>query len=639
MNVSRFSWACLVVLTAGALTVSNAAAAEWFVAPAGNGDGTSAAPFGRIQDAIAVALPGDVITVRGGTYSESLRTVRNGATGRPITVRAADARGSVIVTFAGRVITVNHAFFVVEGLVIDGRYGADDTIRVSSTGDDLVLRDLEVRHSTLDLVDLGAPSNVLIENCLIHHALNAAGGRTDAHGIVAGPVQTLTIRNTEIHTFSGDAVQVDPGRSSPGWKNVTLDGVRMWLAPLPEPVNGFAAGIVPGENGIDTKAASTNPRATLTIRNTTAWGFRNGLINNMAAFNLKESIDAVLDGVTVYDSEIAFRLRGGGGSATSGAWVTLKNAVVHDVAYAYRYEDDIRNLRIWNNTLGMGVGRAFRAASSDSVGLEVRNLLMLGTRPPEAADSSNLVVAQTSFVNAGAHDYRLAAGSPAIDAGVAISGVATDRNSVARPSGAGLDVGAYEFQQQQGGAPADVIAHAANATAMSGRWQQTVDPSAASGIRMWHPDEGKPVPTTALAQPADYFEVSVEVEGNRPYRMWLRGRAEKDQKGNDSVFVQFSGAVNAKGEALNRIGTKSAATVKLEDCKDCGLSGWGWQDNGFGVEVLGPLVRFATSGTKRIRIQTRGDGVSIDQIVLSPLTYLTAAPGALKNDVVILPEH
>ena len=53
--------------------------------------------------------------------------------------------------------------------------------------------------------------------------------------------------------------------------------------------------------------------------------------------------------------------------------------------------------------------------------------------------------------------------------------------------------------------------------------------------------------------------------------------------------------------------------------------------------MLGPLVYFSTTGTQRIRIQTREDGLSIDQIVLSSATFLNAAPGALKNDSTIVP--
>jgi hypothetical protein len=52
--------------------------------------------------------------------------------------------------------------------------------------------------------------------------------------------------------------------------------------------------------------------------------------------------------------------------------------------------------------------------------------------------------------------------------------------------------------------------------------------------------------------------------------------------------------------------------------------------------ALGPQIYFATTGTHTIRIQAREDGLSIDQIVLSPARYLTAAPGAAKNDTTIL---
>jgi hypothetical protein len=268
---------------------------------------------------------------------------------------------------------------------------------------------------------------------------------------VAAPTRTdlwqarfRIVRNTEIHTFSGDGIQIDPARAAPGWNRVTIEGSRIWLAPLQAPENGFAAGIVPGENGVDTKANPTLPRASLTIRDTIAYGFRNGLLGNMAAFNLKEDVDAIVDGVTVYDSEIAFRLRGPTRRTPAGAWVTIMNAVVYDVGTAFRYEDDIEQLRIWNTTLGLGVTRPFLAASSKSDGLDVQNLLMIGPRPAEARRPSNLTVDVAAFANAATHDYTAAAGALQIDAGVAILDVATDRDGTQRPQGNAYDIGAYE---------------------------------------------------------------------------------------------------------------------------------------------------------------------------------------------------
>ena len=46
---------------------------------------------------------------------------------------------------------------------------------------------------------------------------------------------------------------------------------------------------------------------------------------------------------------------------------------------------------------------------------------------------------------------------------------------------------------------------------------------------------------------------------------------------------------------------------------------------------MGPLVYFNTTGPQRMRIQTREDGLSIDQIVLSPVTYLNTAPGTQQE--------
>ena len=419
--------------------VPSAVAAEYFGAPGGVGTGTASFPFGRIQDALNAARAGDVVTVAPGTYAETVSSVRNGAAGAPITLRAAEPR-TALVTRAGRILNVGHSYLVVDGLVLDGQYGADDTVRVTSNGDFLVLRNIEVRRSSRDLIDMAAPEGVLIETSLLHHALNAAGGRTDAHGVAAGAVHDLTIRATEIHTFSGDGLQVDPGRAAPGWDRVTLEGSTIWLAPLPAPENGFAAGTVTGENAVDTKAAATNVRSRITVRDTVASGFRGGLINNMAAFNFKEYVEVAVEGVTVFDSEIAFRLRG----PVEGALVLVQNAVVHDVATAFRYEDNIQNLRFWNSTLGNNVSRPFQAASAPQATVDVRNLLSIPPLTAEASPASNLRVDASSFVDASGHDYHLVSTSPAVDSGERLGDVTIDRDAVARPQGSAHDVGAYE---------------------------------------------------------------------------------------------------------------------------------------------------------------------------------------------------
>jgi len=121
------------------------------------------------------------------------------------------------------------------------------------------------------------------------------------------------------------------------------------------------------------------------------------------------------------------------------------------------------------------------------------------------------------------------------------------------------------------------------------------------------------------------------------YHLWVRGKADRDKRVNDAVMVQFSGSVDAAGAPAYRIGTTLATDVNLADCNGCHLSGWGWQDNGWGRNVVGPAIYFEQPGAQTIRVQVKEDGFSIDQIVLSAETFLTVAPGALKNDTMIVP--
>ena len=372
--------------------------------------------------------------------------MRSGATGAPITIQAADGYGTVLVTAVGRVLTVFHPDVAVSGLTLDGQFGFDDAIVVRNEAHGFVLRDAEVRRSGGDLLDIRNTANVTVERVLLHDALNSTDGRADAHGIAAGAVRDLVIRDVQIHTFTGDGIQVDPGRSAPGWDRVTIERCLIFLRPLPADAAGFPAGTVPGENAIDTKANASLPRANLTIRDVEAYGFRGGLITNMAAFNIKENVNVTFEGVTVYDSEIAFRLRGPGSSGTNGAWVRIQNAVVHDVQFGVRYEDNLQNLRIWNGTFGMSVQNAFWPAGvfTPLSAMDIRNVLFMGAIPVQAPHPSNRLALAADFVNAAGHEYRLASGAGAIDSGEAIADVTIDRIGVARPQGQGYDVGAYE---------------------------------------------------------------------------------------------------------------------------------------------------------------------------------------------------
>jgi endonuclease/exonuclease/phosphatase family metal-dependent hydrolase len=186
-------------------------------------------------------------------------------------------------------------------------------------------------------------------------------------------------------------------------------------------------------------------------------------------------------------------------------------------------------------------------------------------------------------------------------------------------------------------AAGDIVLYAGGATTVAGAWSRVSDSSAAGGARLSNPDAGLAKLTTPLASPASYFELAFTPQTGVAYHLWIRAKAQNDAWTNDSVYVQFSGSATAAGSAAYRIGTTSALTYSLEEDSGAGESGWGWQDTGYGYGVLGDPIYF-TSTTQKIRIQAREDGISIDQIVLSPVTYATTAPGAAKNDTTILPQ-
>jgi phosphatidylserine/phosphatidylglycerophosphate/cardiolipin synthase-like enzyme/regulation of enolase protein 1 (concanavalin A-like superfamily) len=183
----------------------------------------------------------------------------------------------------------------------------------------------------------------------------------------------------------------------------------------------------------------------------------------------------------------------------------------------------------------------------------------------------------------------------------------------------------------------DIVLYALDGQITGTKWSIVSDASAGGAKRLWDMNASATKVTTASTNPTSYVDITFNAVAGQPYHFWMRGRAESNVYTNDSVFVQFSNAVTSANVPTFRIGTTSAAEYNLEDCSGCGLSGWGWQDNGWGVGVMGPNIYFDTTGPQTLRIQNREDGLSVDQIILSPSTgaFFTTSPGALKNDTKI----
>jgi endonuclease/exonuclease/phosphatase family metal-dependent hydrolase len=184
-------------------------------------------------------------------------------------------------------------------------------------------------------------------------------------------------------------------------------------------------------------------------------------------------------------------------------------------------------------------------------------------------------------------------------------------------------------------AASEVVLYASEASLVRGNWAAASSTTAAGGRLMRSNDYGFSSANAPQASPANYFEMSFAADAGTTYRVWLRLRAGGNSKWNDAVWVQFNDSLTTSGSAIYRIGTTSGLMVNLERCNSCGLSGWGWHNTAYWLSQS-TYVRFAASGNHTVRVQTREDGVEVDQIILSPVKYVSSAPGQIINDSTVV---
>jgi hypothetical protein len=172
-----------------------------------------------------------------------------------------------------------------------------------------------------------------------------------------------------------------------------------------------------------------------------------------------------------------------------------------------------------------------------------------------------------------------------------------------------------------------------------GGWQLGPDATADSGVRAWHPDAGAAKITAVPASPTHYVDTWFLADPAQTYKLWVRLKAQNDSWANDSIFVQFEHGAIVNNTTRYVMDSTDGLDVNLEQCSGCGVSGWGWRDERWGATLNGTpvLLRFPVTGWQRMRILTREDGVSVDQIVLSAEKYLTVPPGPAKRDNTKLP--
>ncbi|GIW80387.1 MAG: hypothetical protein KatS3mg105_2194 [Gemmatales bacterium] len=247
---------------------------------------------------------------------------------------------------------------VYENYLVDSDWAGGNRVKISA--DNVTLRHCEIRNATGNGIGVFG-KNVVIENCKIHHMLNGTyEQQADAHGITGG-WNNVTIRNCEIYYVSGDAIQFDPDRRTNG--RVVVENCTLWTGPLPADAGRFKKGQRPGENAFDSKTPPKGPRCQLIMRRCVMYGWSQpGQISLLAALNLKENVDAVIEECLFRDNQVCFRLRGP--TRRGGAHVTIDRCALFDSDVGVRMEDKLRNLKIRDLAFGPGVKRKYHRVGS-----------------------------------------------------------------------------------------------------------------------------------------------------------------------------------------------------------------------------------------------------------------------------------
>ncbi|HLT30409.1 MAG TPA: right-handed parallel beta-helix repeat-containing protein [Myxococcaceae bacterium] len=436
----------------------------WYVSTSGNDSasdaGTEARPLRTIARAISLVRPGEAVIIREGVYPERLRIEeRDGTADAPITVRAAPGETVVLRGRSGgdsasrNVIDVRRAHWHFDGLTLDLNGDPAFAILWREGGNHGVLRNSVAKNGTAGAgvnVAHGA-SNILIENNRIH---NFSKPSDDSHGVFVQPRSSrVIVRRNVIHDNSGDAVQCIGSEGGAAESGTPFDDLLIEDNVLHDNL----------ENGVDIKTCTR-----IVIRGNDLYGHLpkstskgEAIVVHMSASDVRVeenrfwnngraiSIGGVTSGADPSNVVVRRNVMWSGNATNGGeaGGIRLANVngvvvfhnTIHDMSgycISYGSSGTSRDVTIVNN-ISSNCGLSVRAGTTTDRVFVDNNLYFnsggaltfrLGNsqvnfdrwRNDGGHDRESLQ-ADPRFVDARAQDFRLAAGSPALDRGTDVA--------------------------------------------------------------------------------------------------------------------------------------------------------------------------------------------------------------------------
>lgn len=452
-----------------------------YVAPNGSDSnpGTRARPKATMVAAMRALPNGGEILLRGGSY-----TIRNnsgllwqgGTAGRPLVVRSApgerarlrSAQGNHCVVAAADHIRIKNltctgwmgiAAFNSSHIVIKGNtihdLGAPRTQGIVVSGQRSNFRDVKVErntvrrvpHSGISIGDLrrNAARNIVIKKNTVREANyqfrnTATGSGGTGSGItVVGADNALIVKNDVRRTY-GNAINCALSSNCRVRKNVAVDAWNILFY---------------GDNAVDSVFEDNTAKTTGDRRFLRNWGFgdipaQGFVFANEAGWyqgaGLPTRGNIVRNNIAI-DVDTGFRFAEyQNGAAGMRNTVIANNTFVRTSRCGIQIHDPAANsgnLVVNNIVVPTGGSTAFCGGDR---GTTRRNNLWASGRVQGGISGSGIRSSPGFVVGTGlkASNYRLSAGSAAVDSGRPVAQVADDRAGRARPRGGAYDMGAFE---------------------------------------------------------------------------------------------------------------------------------------------------------------------------------------------------